>query len=142
MSRKWLFVLLSVFAVVLVWGYTSVIPTDNDPRPVPTNTAGPSSGGGGDGASAEAGEALYDGQCASCHSTDGSAGIGPTWAGLFGSEITLTDGSSVVVDEAYVEESIRQPAAKVREGYQPIMPAFDLSDDEIDSLIAFMETLE
>ena len=140
MSRTWVIVLLGVFAIILVWGYTSVIPTDNDPRPVPTNTAGPS--GREDGDAAAAGEAIYASQCSMCHTTDGSTSIGPTWEGLFGSEITLTDGSTVVVDEAYIVESIREPSNQVREGFQPIMQAFDMSDEDIDNLIAFMQTLE
>lgn len=144
MSRRTIFVLLGVFAVVLVFGYTAVIPTGNDPRAVPTDTPGPT-GGGGDsegGASVEVGQALYEDQCAACHTTDGSASIGPTWAGLFGSEVTLEDGSTVVADEAYITESIQQPTAKIHEGFQPIMPVLVLTDEEIDSLIAFMQTLE
>lgn len=145
MSRRTLFILLGVFAVVLIFGYSAVIPTSNDPRAVPTDTPGPAAGGGGEGnggASVEAGEAIYDAQCAACHTTDGSTSIGPTWAGLYGSEVVLADGSTVVADDTYIAESIREPAAKVHEGFQPIMQAFDLSDEEIDSLIAFMRTLE
>jgi cytochrome c2 len=95
---------------------------------------------GGD--AAAAGEAIYEAQCASCHSIDGSDGIGPTWQGIMGREETLADGSTVTVDEEYIRESIQDPNAKVVEGFsEGIMPEFDLSDEEIDQLIAFMETL-
>lgn len=144
MSRTMLFVLLGVFAVILIFGYTAVIPTSNEPRAVPTNTPGGPVGGteDDDGDAVGVGAAIYDAQCASCHTIDGSDSIGPTWLGMFGSDVVLEDGSTVTVDEAYITESIRQPAAKVHEGFQPIMPAFDLTDDEIASLIAFMESLE
>jgi len=144
MSRRTIFVLLGVFAVVLVFGYSAVIPTNNDPRAVPTDTPGPSSGGtgGGEEAAANAGRAIYDGQCSSCHTIDGSSSIGPTWSGLLGSEVTLEDGSAIVADEAYVIESIQEPAAKIHQGFQPIMPPFALSDEDIENLIAFMQTLE
>lgn len=57
-------------------------------------------------------------------------------------EIPLADGSTVVADEAYIVESIREPNAKVHEGFQPVMPAFNLSDDEIADVIAFIQTLD
>ncbi len=149
MSRTTLFVLLGIFAVVLIFGYTAVIPTNNEPRAVPTNTPGAAAGGGdeaGEGGdssgAAAAGQSIYDAQCAACHTTDGSDSIGPTWQGLIGSEIALADGSTVVADEEYITESIRQPAAKVHDGFQPIMPVFELNDDDIASLIAFMQSLE
>jgi cytochrome c oxidase subunit II len=141
MSRKTIFVLLGVFGVVLVFSYSAVIPTHNDPRAVPTDTPGPSDSG--DGAPvAAAGRAIHGAQCAACHTIDGSSGIGPTWAGLWGSEVPLEDGSTVVADEAYIRESIQQPAAKVHKGFQPIMPVLAISDEDIENLIAFMQTLE
>ena len=44
--------------------------------------------------------------------------------GLFGKTVTLEGGETVVVDEAYLRESILNPAAKVVAGFQPIMPTF------------------
>lgn len=90
------------------------------------------------------GERLVQRLCMSCHSLDGSPSIGPTFLGMFGREERLTDGTTVVVDEAYIVESIREPNAKVVEGYQAIMPAFGpdtLSDEEIQAIIAFLKTL-
>ncbi len=140
MSKTMLGALLAVFGVILVLGYISVIPDSGDPRPVPTDTPAPQTGGGADDAVA-AGAAIYQAQCASCHTTDGSTVVGPTWQGLFESEITLEDGSTVIADAAYIRESILQPAAKVHEGFQPIMPVFQLSDEEIENLIAYIQTL-
>jgi cytochrome c oxidase subunit 2 len=58
------------------------------------------------------GEALVAANgCAACHSVTGASGIGPTWRGLFGHEVPLTDGTTVIADEAYIAESIREPQA-------------------------------
>jgi cytochrome c oxidase subunit 2 len=75
---------------------------------------------------------------------DGSKLVGPTWLGLFGSQVKLADGSTVIADEAYIIESIRNPGAKIVEGYPNIMPANvgqDLSDERIQDIIAFIKTL-
>lgn len=61
--------------------------------------------------------------CVACHSVDGTGMAGPTWQGVFGSEEALESGSTVTVDEAYLQESIIDPGAKIVSGYQNIMPA-------------------
>ena len=80
--------------------------------------------------------------CIGCHSVDGAAGVGPTIKGLFGKTELLADGTTVVVDENYLRESIVVPAAKVVQGYQPIMPPIPLTDREVDGLIEFIKTLQ
>lgn len=61
--------------------------------------------------------------CEGCHSLDGTPGAGPTWQNLFGKEEELTDGTTVVVDEEYIRESILDPNAKITAGFQPnVMP--------------------
>ncbi|HEX5164349.1 MAG TPA: cytochrome c oxidase subunit II [Thermomicrobiales bacterium] len=81
--------------------------------------------------------------CTGCHSIDGSAAVGPTWQGLFGHEVTLSDGSTVTADEAYITESIRDPSAKIVQGFPDIMPKTfaDMSQDDIDAIIAYIQTL-
>lgn len=90
----------------------------------------------------EAGRALWSSQCMACHTIDGTDGLGPTWQGLWMSEVPLEDGTTVTADEAYITESIREPNARIHEGYQPVMPAFDLDDDEVADVIAFIQTLD
>ncbi|MGW8144704.1 MAG: cytochrome c oxidase subunit II [Anaerolineales bacterium] len=83
--------------------------------------------------------------CLSCHSTDGSELTGPTWMGIFGSEVTLEDGTSVVVDQAYIINSIRDPHSQVVAGFENIMPvdiSADMTDAQIDDVIAFIESLQ
>jgi cytochrome c oxidase subunit 2 len=79
--------------------------------------------------------------CNTCHSLDGSHSTGPSFKGVFGRKEALEGGSSVVVDENYIRESITAPAAKLVKGYPAVMPVFKgvLTDKQIDSLIAFIK---
>jgi len=76
--------------------------------------------------------------CLGCHSLDGSPGVGPTWRALYGRTETLTDGSRIRVDEAYLRESILDPGVRIVQGYPPIMPVIGLSARELDALIAYL----
>ena len=80
--------------------------------------------------------------CLACHTLTGSRTVGPTWQGLWGSTKTLDDGSQVTVDEAYVIESVRDPAAKLVETFTPVMVPYDanaISDNELQAFIAFLK---
>ncbi|HID76365.1 MAG TPA: cytochrome c oxidase subunit II [Planctomycetaceae bacterium] len=94
---------------------------------------------------AEAGELLFRRHgCGGCHSTDGTAKEGPTLQGAFGRTQTFTDGSTAVMDDNYIRQSILEPMAKVRRGYQPVMPTYKgrLSDEEITKIIEFIKSLK
>jgi cytochrome c oxidase subunit II len=97
--------------------------------------------------------------CIGCHSLDGAPGAGPTWQGIYGREEVFDDGTSVIVDDEYISNSIINPNANIVEGFLPnVMPqtyvdlfaerqAEILANEgvEIDiiaDLIAFMRTLE
>jgi len=82
--------------------------------------------------------------CVQCHSTDGTAGTGPSWKGLYGRTVQLTDGGSVKADENYIRESILEPQAKNVQGYQPVMPTFQgkLKDKDIIAIIEYIKTLK
>ena len=83
--------------------------------------------------------------CAACHSIDGSARpTGPTWFGLFGSEVQLADGATVTADEAFLTESIKDPAAKIVAGDfgGTQMPVFVLTDAQIGDIVAYIKTLK
>jgi len=81
--------------------------------------------------------------CAACHSINGAQGIGPTWSGLFGHEVLLTDGSTVSADEAYIAESIKAPQAKIVAGFEgQLMPTtYGFTDDQIADIVAYIKTL-
>jgi len=80
--------------------------------------------------------------CIACHSIDGTAIIGPTWKGLYGSQESLEDGSSVTVDDAYIKESILNPTIKITKGYQPLMPVLPVTDEEITALTDYIKSLK
>ncbi len=93
---------------------------------------------------AEAGARLYQTRgCKQCHSLDGTAGIGPTWTGLYGRQVALTTGMFLTADDDYIRESIMDPQAKIVAGFEPVMPTYKgrLSDAEITALIAYIKTL-
>jgi cytochrome c oxidase subunit 2 len=80
--------------------------------------------------------------CGSCHQSSDQP-IGPALWGLYGKQITLADGRTVLADDAYIEESLLNPAAKVTRGYAPTMPTFrgQLSDDDVFQLVAYIKSL-
>ncbi|NCP88282.1 MAG: cytochrome c oxidase subunit II [Anaerolineae bacterium CG_4_9_14_3_um_filter_57_17] len=92
------------------------------------------------------GQKLYESLgCKACHSTDGSGGIGPTWKGLYGSAVALSDGTSVSADDAYLKSSILEPGAQTVASYTAgAMPASfsNLTDGQIADLIEFMKSLK
>ena len=86
--------------------------------------------------------------CVACHSNDGSTlgKVGPTWKGLFGSQRTFADGSRTMANEAYLRESIREPAAKVVSGFEKSdtgMPSYEgvISDAHIEALVLYLKSL-
>lgn len=79
--------------------------------------------------------------CVSCHSVDGARSEGPTWAGLWGSEVRLTDGSTVLADEAYIRTAITDPHAQVAAGFSMAMPEVEVTPEEVDRLVAYIESL-
>lgn len=80
--------------------------------------------------------------CVACHSLDGNRTVGPTFKGLWGRTEKLTDGSEVVVDEAYFARSLTEPNAQVVDTFPPAMPPAVLTDDELAALIAYVKTLK
>jgi mono/diheme cytochrome c family protein len=110
----------------------------------PTAPATGSPAGGGEDLAATGQQLATTNGCTGCHSIDGAAGAGPTWQGLYGHEVTLSDGSTVTADDAYIAESIHDPSAQIVEGFSDIMPKTfaDWSDDQVNAIIAYIKTLE
>ncbi len=104
--------------------------------------SGSSAGTGGASSDVDAGKQVArDRGCTSCHSSSGSKGTGPTWKGLYGSEVELADGTTVTADELYIKESITDPGAKIVKGYGNMMPHFTLSQEEVNQLFAYIQSL-
>ena len=83
--------------------------------------------------------------CLGCHTTDGTPKIGPTWLGLFGSQVQLADGSMVTADENYLHSSIIDPNSQIVAGFQPgVMPqnfSTLLSEEQVNQIVAFIMSL-
>jgi cytochrome c oxidase subunit 2 len=102
------------------------------------------SGGVSGGSLADAGQKLFsDLACNTCHRPD-ARGRGPVLDGLFGKTVSLQSGDTIVADEAYIRESILNPAAKITAGYQPIMPTFQglVSEEQLLQLIEYVKSLQ
>jgi cytochrome c oxidase subunit 2 len=99
---------------------------------------------GGALAAVASGEQLFVAKsCNTCHRPDSSARA-PILNGLFGSQVTLQDGTKATVNEDYVRESILNPAAKIVQGYQPVMPTFkgQVTEEELIQLVNYVKTLK
>ena len=82
--------------------------------------------------------------CTGCHSIDGTKLTGPTWLGLYGRDVVLTDGTLVTANDTYITESILDSNAKIVEGFSTPspMPAYILTQEEIANIIAYIKTLQ
>lgn len=88
------------------------------------------------------GQTIWETQCKACHSIDGASGTGPTWQNLFGDTGHKTSAGPVDVDKDYIIESIRNPGAKIVDGYGNNMAAFpNLSERELVGIIEFMKSI-
>jgi mono/diheme cytochrome c family protein len=93
------------------------------------------------------GQKLYASlSCQSCHTTDGSKSTGPSFKGLYGSQVTLTSGT-VTANMAYLLESIRDPDKQIVKGFSPGIMSSSIKPNSVSvadakALIAFIKTLK
>ena len=94
---------------------------------------------------AVAGQQLFQSLgCVSCHGANGEGGRGPALVGLFGSKVSLTNNQTLTADEAYIRESIENPAAKIVSGFGPIMPTFQgqVTPEQLIQIISYIKSLQ
>jgi cytochrome c551/c552 len=102
---------------------------------------------GGAGSAAD-GKKLYTSLgCQGCHTLTGAKSAGPTFKGLAGSQVKLTDGTTVKADDAYLLESITDPDKQIVTGYQQgimssVIKPGQVSQTDAKSLIAFIKTVK
>ncbi len=104
--------------------------------------AGASATEGGD--LAETGRAVASRNgCFNCHTLDGQPHIGPTWARLYDSQVTMNDGRVLVADEAYLTRSMMDPQVDLVAGYKGVMPTYRgiLQEPEVAALVEFIKSL-
>ncbi|MBE0617328.1 MAG: cytochrome B, partial [Proteobacteria bacterium] len=77
----------------------------------------------------------------------GSKGVGPTFKGLYGREVTVTtDGKErrLRVDKDYLRRAILEPGADIAKGFPAVMPGNfreQLSQPELEAIVSFIQTL-
>lgn len=102
-------------------------------------TAGSTSGS----SLAQNGERLFASLgCNSCHTGEASA-KGPNLAGVYLSNLQLTNGSTIVADDAFLRQAILTPSFHQEAGYTPIMPTYQgqISEDGLIDLVEYIKSL-
>ncbi|MGA8087617.1 MAG: cytochrome c oxidase subunit II [Terracidiphilus sp.] len=92
---------------------------------------------------AQNGERLFASlSCAACHNGRPDA-RGPSLANVYGAKLTLANGQTTIVDEAYLRDAILNPSQHITQGYAPIMPTYQgqISEDGVISLVEYLKTL-
>jgi mono/diheme cytochrome c family protein len=82
--------------------------------------------------------------CVACHSPTSQRIVGPGWGGLYDSKVKLSDGSTVEANDAYLDESIRDPNAKIVAGFPAnVMPNYGklLTEAQRTTIIAYIRSL-
>ncbi len=89
------------------------------------------------------GERLYASLgCNACHS-GAAAARGPNLANVYGNKVQLADGSQILVDDAYLRDSILNPSQHITAGYSPIMPTYQgqISEEGLIDLVEYIKNL-
>lgn len=92
----------------------------------------------------EVGQMLYDTKgCKACHSLDGSKLVGPSLKDVYGNTFATKDGVDIVVDDAYVKESLMTPNASVIAGFEPVMTPYEgkLNDKEVLAITEWLKSI-
>ncbi|MCX7992032.1 MAG: cytochrome c [Fimbriimonadales bacterium] len=81
--------------------------------------------------------------CNACHMHPATGKDYPDLRGLYGSQVKLKDGSTVIADDAYLRESILNPNKQLVAGYPPSMPPYNyLKEEQVNQLIAYIRSLK
>ena len=89
---------------------------------------------------ADAGQTIFNTNCATCHNTTSETLVGPGLAGVHDRGGSRIDGVSA---DDYIRQSILDPGSFIVDGFAPIMPAFpQLSGNDVENLLAYLTTLQ
>jgi cytochrome c oxidase subunit 2 len=117
-------------------GYVYVMEQKDFDNWLSGNTAG--------GTPIEQGKDLFENKlgCASCHA-GGPQQRGAKLEGIYGHEVKLVGGQTVIANDDYIRNSILNPSAQVVEGFQPIMPTFkgQVTEEQLVALVAYIKSL-
>lgn len=94
-------------------------------------------------AQAQLGKQVFSRDCGACHSTTPDTIIvGPSLAGIASRASSRVEGEDAYT---YLLTSVMQPDAYLVEGFENLMPASlskQLTGEELDAVIAYLQTLE
>ncbi len=139
--------------------YTSELNTEGwPPTPLPAaraatpaTPAAPAPAGAAPAAGASAPDPVAQGArlvqdlgCLACHATDTQRKVGPGWGGLYGAQSKLAGGSTATVDDAYLEESIVRPDARIAAGFAGgVMPSYEslTTHEQREAIVAYIRSL-
>lgn len=82
--------------------------------------------------------------CTACHTDNTDDLIGPGWGGLYGSSVTLTDGSIMDVDDDYLMEAILNPDTHIAAGFNKgLMPSYSgiLETEQVTAIVTYIRSL-
>ncbi len=62
---------------------------------------------------------------------------------MYGSQLRLSNGQSIDVDDAYLRQAILNPSQHITEGYAPIMPTYQgqISEEGVIALVEYIKNL-
>jgi len=83
--------------------------------------------------------------CEGCHTLSGAASTGPTWKGLAGRNVKLTNGKTVKATDGYLILAIEQPDAEIVAGYSAgIMTTAigNISLPQAKALVAYIKSVK
>jgi len=80
--------------------------------------------------------------CGGCHGAQ-AAVRAPRLEGLFGTQVQLRDGRSVLADERFIRDAILLPTQDVPAGYEANMPSFrgQVSEEDLLEIIEYVKSL-
>ncbi len=81
--------------------------------------------------------------CVSCHSLDGSEGLGPTFQGLAGRETIIEENGrarTIPASPDYIRRSITHPNEELVQGFAPMMPSYeqDMPAQDLERIVDFL----
>lgn len=79
--------------------------------------------------------------CSGCHEAQSSVHA-PDLHGLLGRTVHLSDGRTLIADEAYIHDSVLLPKKDIVAGYEPIMPSFagQISEEDLLAIIEYIRS--
>jgi len=80
--------------------------------------------------------------CDGCHGAQ-AAVQAPKLEGLFGRQVPLRDGRTVLVDERYIRDAVLLPSQNVPAGYEANMPSYrgQIGEEELLEIVEYVKSL-